>query len=311
MDDMAAGTRGEEGTILIAGPTASGKSALALALAERLGGILVNADSMQVYADLPILSAQPDTDERRRAPHRLFGHVDAATAHSVGRWLAEAGDVLAEVRAAGRVPIVVGGTGLAFKALTQGLSAIPAVPAAVRAAVRDEAEGVPPAALHRRLAAVDPAGAARLRPTDPQRILRALEVIRATGRPLAAFQQARQPPLLGPGSYRAVFLTLERAELNRRIDTRFDAMMRAGALDEVAALAARQLDPALPAMRALGVPALLAHLAGSATLEAAVALAKLQTRQYAKRQATFGRHQLADFAPLPPEAALRHLDRSA
>lgn len=311
MDDMATGKREGRiaGAILIAGPTASGKSALALGLAERLGGILVNADSMQVYADLPILSAQPEVGERRRAPHRLFGHVDGATAHSVGRWLAEVRDVLAEARAAGRVPIVVGGTGLYFNALTQGLSVIPAVPAALRAALRDEAEGVPPAVLHARLAALDPAGAARLRPTDPQRILRALEVIRATGRPLSAYQQVRQPPLLAPGSYRAVFLTIERAELGRRIELRFDAMMRAGALDEVAALAARHLDPALPAMRALGVPSLAAHLGGAVPLEAAIAAAKLQTRHYAKRQTTFGRHQLTDFAPLEPEAALRHLDR--
>lgn len=305
---MATGSRQGAGAILIAGPTASGKSALALAVAERLGGTLVNADSMQVYADLPILSAQPDAGERRRAPHRLFGHVDGATTHSVGRWLAEVEGVLAEAHAAGRVAVVVGGTGLYFKALTQGLSAIPAVPAAVRVAVRAEADGISVAELHARLATLDPTGAARLRPTDPQRILRALEVIRATGRPLATFQQERQRPLLPQGSYRAVFLTLERAELNRRIDARFDAMVRAGALREVTAFAARHLDPALPAMRALGVPSLLACLAGSATLDAAVTAAKLQTRHYAKRQTTFGRHQLADFVPLTPEAALLHLD---
>ncbi len=289
--------------LLIAGPTASGKSALAVAIAERHRGTVINADSMQVYAGLSILSSQPDAADRDRAPHVLFGHRDPADPSSVGRWLEEARAALAQAWASGRLPIVVGGTGLHFKALTQGLSAIPPVPAAVRDAVRREAEGMPVAALHDLLAAEDPAGAARLRPTDPQRILRALEVVRATGHPLSSFQARREPAALGPEAYAGLLLLPERAALNRRIDARFDAMMAAGALDEAAALAARNLDEALPAMRALGLPPLLAHLRRDLPLPDAVAQAKAQTRAYAKRQGTFGRHQLADFRGVAPEDA--------
>ena len=307
---MPDGGGGRVGALLIAGPTASGKSALAVAIAARCGGIVVNADSMQVYAGLPILTSQPEAADRARAPHVLFGHRDPADPSSVGVWLAEAQAAIAAVRAEGRVPILVGGTGLYFKALTQGLSAIPPVPEAVRAALRREAETMSVADLHAALAALDPASAARLRPTDPQRILRALEVFRATGRPLSAFQGEREAPVLPRGSYEAVFLLPDRAALARRIDARFDAMMAAGALDEAAALADRALDPALPAMRALGLPPLLDHLRGVCPLEEAVARAKAQTRAYARRQLTFGRHQLADFPPLSPaEAAARFVAR--
>jgi tRNA dimethylallyltransferase len=301
---VTAGTQRRAKALLIAGPTASGKSAVALALAERYGGTVINADSMQVYADLPILSAQPDAAERSRVPHALFGHRDAAEPSSVGRWLDEATFALRAAAAAGRLAVVVGGTGLHFKALVQGLSAIPAVPDAIRLAVRQAAEGVPVDELHRRLAAVDPASAARLRPTDPQRILRALEVMEATGRSLTAFQATREPPLLGPEDYAGLFLAPERRALNQRIDARFDLMMAAGALAEADALARRGLDPALPAMRALGLPPLLAHLAGDLGLDAAVAAAKTQTRAYAKRQMTFGRHQLSGFSVVSPEGAL-------
>lgn len=289
--------------ILIAGPTASGKSALALALATRLGGLVINADSMQVYADLPILSAQPAAGERAAVPHHLFGHVDGAVAFSVGRWLAEAAAALAQARAAGHVPIVVGGTGLYFKALTAGLSAMPAVPEAVRLRVRAAADGMAPAALHARLAAVDPAAAARLRPSDPQRLLRALEVWEASGRSITAFQAERAAPVLPPDDAVAVFLTPEREALKARIEARFAAMMAAGALEEAGRLAGRRLDGALPAMRALGVPPLLAHLSGTLTRAEAVAAATRDTRAYARRQMTFGRHQLPSFRPLAPEDA--------
>ncbi len=289
--------------ILIAGPTASGKSALAMRLAERRGGIVVNADSMAVYRDLAILTGRPTAADLARAPHRLYGHRDAAEPYSVGIWLREAAEEIRRAAAAGAVPVVVGGTGLFFKALTQGLSDIPPVPDEVRARIRAESEGVPPEALHARLAAADPATAARLRPTDPQRVVRALEVLAATGRPLAWFQARRSAPVLPPGRWIGVALAPERAGLRRAIDARFDRMMEQGALAEAERLAARGLDPALPAMRALGVPPLLAHLAGTLSLAEAVARSKAETRAYAKRQDTFARHQLAGFAPAAPERA--------
>ncbi len=281
--------------ILIAGPTASGKSALAIAVAKALGGVVVNANSMQVYRDLRIITARPSLEEEASVEHRLFGHVDAAVNYSVGLWLADASAAIADIQAGGRTPVLVGGTGMYFKALTQGLSDIPKVPEDVRARVRAQAEGLAPQVLHERLAARDPVTAARLRPTDPQRILRALEVLEATGQPLASFQGVRQAPVLEPGNWRAVFLAPDRAELYRLIDARFDAMMQAGAVEEVRALAARALDPALPAMRAHGVPGLIAWLRGETSREEAVARGKLDTRHYSKRQFTFARHQLPDF----------------
>ena len=246
--------------LLIAGPTASGKSALALSLAEAFGATIVNADSMQVYADLRVLTARPTADEEASAPHRLFGEIDGAINYSVGLWTRRAREILAGT---GRAPVIlVGGTGLYFRALTEGLSAMPAVPEAVRAAIRAKAEGRPTADLHAELATADPATAARLRPSDRQRTLRALEVFAATGRPLASFQRARAAPALHPGEWTGLFLAPDREGLYRRIDARFDAMLKEGALEEVARLAARQLDPALPVMRAHGVPHLIAHLEG-------------------------------------------------
>lgn len=281
--------------ILIAGPTASGKSALAIRLARALGGVVVNADSMQVYRDLRVITARPTPGEEAEVEHRLFGHVDAAVNYSVGLWLADAAAAIRDIRASGRTPVLVGGTGMYFKGLTQGLSDIPRVPEEVRARVRAETAGLAPQDIHARLAARDPATAGRLRATDPQRNLRALEVFEATGQPLASFQGARQPPLLAPGTWRAVFLAPDRQELYRRIDARFDQMMEQGAVEEVRALAARGLDPALPAMRAHGVPGLIAWLRGEAAREAAVARGKADTRHYAKRQHTFARHQLPNF----------------
>ena len=289
--------------ILIAGPTASGKSALAVELARRTGGAVVNADSMQVYRDLRVLSARPTLADEAAAEHLLYGHVDGAVNYSVGLWLADFSRTLAALEAQGRLAIVVGGTGMYFKAATQGLSDIPAVPDEVRARVRAEAEGVEPADLHARLAARDPVTAARLRPTDPQRILRALEVFAATGKPLAAFQGARQAPLLAEGEWRGFFLAPEREAVRAAIDGRFIGMMERGALDEVEALRARGLDPALPVMRAHGVPGLIAFLDGLMTFEEAVAKGQADTRAYSKRQFTFARHQLPGFAWLAPDGA--------
>jgi tRNA dimethylallyltransferase len=287
--------QGEPSAILIAGPTASGKSALALRLALATGGVLINADSMQVYGDLRILTARPSVEEEASAPHRLFGHVDAAVNYSVALWLEAARGALAESRRDGRPAIFVGGTGLYFKALTQGLSGIPAVPDAVRAAVRARGASIPVADLHAELARRDPLMAARLRPSDPQRILRALEVLESTGRSLAAFQGARTPPLLDIAATRAIFLEPQRDELKRRINMRFEAMLEAGALAEAEALRRRDLDPALPLMRAHGLRHLIAHLNGEMALSEAAELAKRDTRTYARRQFTFARHQLPGF----------------
>lgn len=289
--------------ILIAGPTASGKSQFALSLAERLHGALINADSMQIYRDLAILTARPGPKEQARAPHLLFGHVDGAINYSVGRYVDEAASALAQVRNDGWLPVFVGGTGLYFKALTQGLSDIPRVPEALRSELRAWAQTVPVAELHAALAARDPVMAARLRPSDPQRILRALEVHAATGRSLASFQGGKRKPLLDINACVTVFLAPERTALKAAIDARFDAMLNAGALDEVAALRARHLDPALPVMRALGVPQLLRYLAGTIDLDEAERQAKRDTRAYAKRQFTFARHQLPSFTWVAPEEA--------
>lgn len=289
--------------ILIAGPTASGKSALALTLAGALEGVVINADSMQVYADLRVLTARPAPEEEALAPHRLYGSVDGAVNYSVGRWLADAEAVLAETRAAGRVPIFVGGTGLYFKALIEGLSAIPPVPEEVRARLRAEFTHMQTPDLHDVLASRDPQAAARIQPNDRQRIMRALEVFAATGRSIRAFRDARTPgPLTGEAVSR-IFLAPDREALRARIDARFDTMMQAGALDEVARLAARNLDPALPVMRAHGVPGLIAHLRGEASLDEAIARGKADTRAYAKRQFTWFRNVLPGWSWLDPEAA--------
>jgi tRNA dimethylallyltransferase len=290
--------------VLIAGPTASGKSALALALAERVGGIVVNADSMQVYRDLKIITARPGPDEERRAPHLLYGHVDAAENYSVGRFVADAGAVLAAAQRQGRLAIFVGGSGLYFKALTAGLAAIPNVPAEIRTAVRARLGELGPAALHAELARRDPATAGRLQPADRPRIARALEVLEATGRSITDWHREGMAPALDPARAVTVFLAPDRAALYERIDARFDAMLAAGALEEVAALAARRLDPLLPAMKAHGVPWLIRRLAGELALAEAVVEAKKDTRHYAKRQFTWFRHQLADWPRVDPDDAL-------
>jgi tRNA dimethylallyltransferase len=292
------------GIILIAGPTASGKSALALALAEQYGGTIINADSMQVYRDLRIITARPTAAEEERAPHRLYGHVDAGENFSVGRWCREAAAALAAVRRAASHAIIVGGTGLYFSALTRGLAAVPAIPATVRAEVRERLarDGAP--ALHAELIRRDPAAAARLTPSDRTRVTRALEVVLATGRPLKDWQDDEAPAILDISRAAKIFLMPDREELLRRIDARFDAMIAAGALEEVRALAARRLDPELPAMKAHGVPWLIRHLKGEMTLPQAAVEAKRDTRQYTKRQATWFRNQLPEFAWVEPRQAL-------
>jgi tRNA dimethylallyltransferase len=290
--------------ILIAGPTASGKSALALAVARKAGGVIVNIDSMQVYRDLRVITARPSVEEEAQAPHRLYGHVDAGENYSVARFLADAAAVLAECGRSGATPVFVGGTGLYFKALTRGLSKVPPVPLDIRDAVRARLEAEGPQALHAELAKRDPGIAARLKPAERTRIARALEVIEATGRSLDDWHRENGAPLLEPDSAVKLFLAPQRETLYARIDTRFDAMMQEGAIEEVRALAARKLDPLLPAMKAHGVPWLIRHLNGELALDEAVRHAKLDTRHYAKRQFTWFRHQLADWARVAPEDGL-------
>jgi tRNA dimethylallyltransferase len=289
--------------VLIAGPTASGKSALALELALGTGGVVINADSMQVYRDLRIITARPTQDEEARAPHRLYGHVDAAVNFSAGAWVADAAKALAEAKAEARLPIFIGGTGLYFKALTAGLSVVPPIPTEVRDDVRARLERNGVEALHAELARRDPRAAERLNLRDRTRIARALEVVEATGRSLLDWHREGQPPLLPKDSFRAVFLAPDRDELYARIDARFGAMLGAGALEEVERLAARQLDPLLPAMKAHGVPALIRHLRGELSLEEAASIGRADTRHYAKRQFTWFRHQLPEFEWVKPEEA--------
>jgi len=299
--------------VLIAGPTASGKSALAVAVAERISGVVVNTDSMQVYRDLSVITARPNGAEMARVPHLLYGHVDAAEDYSAGRFLRDAAAAVEATRAQGRIPIFTGGSGVYFKALTAGLAAIPPIPPEIRAAVRARLQACGPAALHAELSRRDPVAAAGLRPADRTRIARALEVVEATGRSITDWRHTGMPPLLDAGRTAKIFLAPDRAVLYRRIDARFDAMLSAGALDEVRALAARRLDPLLPAVKAHGVPWLMRHLAGEISLAAAAAEAKKDTRHYAKRQFTWFRHQLADWPCVDPatacEVLMREIDR--
>ena len=287
---------GRFASILLAGPTASGKSRLALELAARHGGVIVNADSMQVYGELRVLTARPSPADEAAAPHRLYGHVPAATRYSVGRWLGDVAAVLDAVHREGRVAIVVGGTGLYFKALTEGLAAVPAIPADLRAAVLAESVGVATPDLHARLAAIDPEDAAAIRVNDRARVLRALEVVTATGRSLADWRRvAAAPPLVDPSSAKRIVLAPDRAELHRRIAARAARMLDEGARAEVAALAALRLDPDLPAMKALGVRELMALEAGVLSRDEALATIATETRRYAKRQMTWFRNQMADW----------------
>ena len=273
---------------LIAGPTASGKSALALRLAEASGGVIVNADAAQVYRDLRILSARPSPEDERRAEHRLFGHVDGADAFSAAAWATEARATIAEVQAAGRLPILVGGSGLYIRTLLDGIAPLPPIAPEIRAAVR----ALPVLEAHAALADEDPAAAARLPATDRTRIARALEVVRSTGRPLAAWQMRREGGIAGKVGLAACLLLPPRETLYARCDARFHTMLDDGAEDEVIALVARQLDPALPVMRAIGVPEIAALIRGEIDRATMIAAAQMATRRYAKRQCTWLRHQV-------------------
>lgn len=282
---------GSDAAFLIAGPTASGKSALALALAERTGGVVINVDSMQVYAVLDRLTARPQADALARAPHYLYGHVHPATAYSTGAWLADVAALLARPELAGRARIFVGGTGLYFRALLGGLSEMPAIPGEIRAHWRARLEERGVEALHGELARRDPEGAAMLQPADRQRILRALEVLDATGQPIRAWQARPGRALIDARRARRILIEPDRALLAQRIELRLRAMIAEGAMEEVRALMALGLDPACPAMKAIGVRELHAADRGLMTIEEAIARAAAATRQYAKRQMSWFRHQ--------------------
>lgn len=279
--------------LIVAGPTASGKSALAMAIAERLRGTIINTDSMQVYHELRVLTARPTPDEEAQVPHRLYGIRSASQAGSVAWWRHEALAAMAEARAAGRLPILTGGSGLYFAALTDGLTDIPDPGPDARAEARRLLAEQGPATLHASLAHVDPATAARLKPEDSQRIARAWEVWRGTGRGLTAWQNHRSPP--APWDFTAILLDPSRDTLRAAIASRFASMVRNGALQEVQALLALDLDPSLPAMHAHGVPELTAYLRGMLSLEEAGHRITLATGQYTKRQATWFRHHKLAF----------------
>lgn len=276
--------------LLIMGPTASGKSALALAVAERIGGEIVNADSMQVYRDFRVLTARPTPEEEAQAPHHLYGHVDASERYSVGRWLADAVRAIGNIEARGKTAIVIGGTGLYFKALTDGLAEAPPVDAETRARVAT----LDDASLYARLERDDPETAARLERNDRVRLLRAVEVLES-GAKISELHKRTEPALW---DWAGLALTPERQPLYDAIDARFEKMLAAGALDEARALAERNLDPMLPAMKAHGAPALMAHSRGEMSLADAAEIGKRDTRHYAKRQFTWMAHQMPSWTKI-------------
>ncbi|KRB85718.1 tRNA dimethylallyltransferase [Sphingomonas sp. Root710] len=273
---------------LIAGPTASGKSALAVRLAELADGVVINADASQVYADLRVLSARPDAAETARAPHRLFGYRDAATACSAADWADDARHEIALAHDAGRLPIIVGGTGLYMRTLLHGIAPVPDIDPAIRAEVRAMSVGRAAVMLRRE----DPEAAARLKPQDITRISRALEVIRSTGRSLSSWQQELSGGIIGQVSIAPAILLPPRDWLYTRCNARFETMLEHGAIEEVEALRARGLDPSLPAMRAIGVRDIIDWCEGQTSREEMMERAQAATRQYAKRQYTWFRHQL-------------------
>jgi len=287
---------------LIGGPTASGKSALALRLARSLGGEIVGADALQIYRDLRVLSARPSAEEEALVPHRLYGVADASESWSVGRWLDAASAALADIAARGKAAVVVGGTGLYFRALTHGLAEVPQVAADVRRRAAEAFERLGEAAFREDLRGRDPQAEARISPGDRQRLTRAWEVHEATGRPLSGFQ-ADTRPHLAAGSWRAAVLAPPREALYGRCNRRLGDMVEAGALEEAAALMARRLDPALPAMKAVGLRELASYLDGERSLEEALALARQETRRYAKRQSTWFRNQTPTWPRIATEDA--------
>ncbi|MBV8800002.1 MAG: tRNA (adenosine(37)-N6)-dimethylallyltransferase MiaA, partial [Alphaproteobacteria bacterium] len=279
--------------VLIAGPTASGKSAAAMALAEAIGGGIVNADSMQVYAEPRILTARPSEEDLQRVPHLLYGHVSVMESYSVGRYQADAARALKQVRGLGRVPVFVGGTGMYFSVLTEGIADIPPVPTELRERVAARRKQIGAEAFHVELAARDPDSATRLRPADTQRVLRAYEVVEATQRPLSEWQKEMGRPVLAGLTLARFVLAPPREELYARIDARFNRMVEQGAMPEAIALAG--LDPSLPAAKILGLRELLAVNTGTMSLGDAKAAAKQATRNYAKRQLTWFRNRMADW----------------
>jgi tRNA dimethylallyltransferase len=282
---------------IIAGPTASGKSALGLALAQRVGGVIVNADSAQVYRDLPILSAAPSAEERALAEHRLYGVLDGTHPCSAADWAALARREIDEVHASGRLPILVGGTGLYLRTLLDGIAPVPPIDPEIRQRVREASVE----ANHAELERLDAEAAARLNPSDTTRIARALEVVLSSGRTIGEWQRHREGGIANQVTLRPLILLPPRDWLNQRCDARFAAMVEQGAVEEVKALLARGLDPSLPVMRAIGVREIAAYLAGAASLAATIAAGQLATRQYAKRQYTW-------FANQPPREWPRYLD---
>ncbi|MEL6244730.1 MAG: tRNA (adenosine(37)-N6)-dimethylallyltransferase MiaA [Pseudomonadota bacterium] len=285
--------------ILIHGPTASGKTQLAIALAKRLDGEIVNADSMQVYKDLRVLTARPSADEEAEAPHHLFGHVDAGERYSTGKWLEAARETLADIERRGKVAIVTGGTGLYFLALVSGLSDIPPTPEEVRADVKALVKAEGATGVRKRLEAVDPDGAARFGDGDRQRLARAYEVWLSTGKSITAFQGQRSRPILAEREWLGVALTPPRPRLYARIDRRFEGMLMQGAMREAEALVSRGLDPELPAMKAHGMPWFAAFLNGDMSAESAADMAKRDTRRYAKRQFTWIARQFPFWPRIP------------
>jgi tRNA dimethylallyltransferase len=286
---------------LIAGPTASGKSNLALRLAEAADAEIVNADSMQLYRDLRVLTARPGPDDEARAPHHLFGIVDAV-GWSVGTWLRAAAERLVSLGEARRPIVFVGGTGLYFSALTQGLAEIPPIAPDVRRAAEADFDQLGESVFRGRLEAHDPAAAARIAPGDRQRLVRAWEVFAATGTPLSDWQQTGEPVLTG-GGWRALALEPRREALYARCDARLEAMVAHGAVAEVETLLARALDPTLPAMKAVGVREFGAYVRGQASLPDALAAAQRETRRYAKRQLTWMRGQMAGWPRITADTA--------
>ena len=295
--------------VLIAGPTASGKSELGLSIADAMDGVIINADSMQVYDALPMLTARPGVEDIKRAPHKLYGFVPPDMHYSVGHWLGDVKKAIEEVRAAGKLPIILGGTGLYFSGLLHGLSPIPDISDDVRAYWRAEALRLEGDGLHKILAKRDPEMALRLEAGDRQRITRALEVLDDTGQSLAEWQKIPGTPLLDFGDVAALVVAPERTELYARCDARFDWMMENGVLDEVRALLDLELDPGLPVMRALGVRDLAAHIGGNLAIDDAVSAAKMQTRRYAKRQLTWLRRNMITWNSIETKHMERNLPK--
>ncbi|WP_210067714.1 tRNA (adenosine(37)-N6)-dimethylallyltransferase MiaA [Rhizobium leguminosarum] len=280
--------------ILITGPTASGKSALAVELAKRHDGVVVNADSMQVYDTLRVLTARPSEEEMQGVPHHLYGHVPAGAAYSTGGWLRDVSALLPTLRAAGRLPVFVGGTGLYFKALTGGLSDMPEIPEALRKALRSRLLEEGTDGLYAELAVADPAMAANLNRQDGQRIVRALEVMKATGRSIADFQGQSGPVIIDAAQARKIVVLPDRAVLHQRINGRFEKMLQQGVEDEVRALLALDLPAEAPVMKAIGVSQITAMVRGEMTRDEVLEKGAAATRQYAKRQMTWFRNQMDD-----------------